>query len=234
MGNTAGDTWMREFEDAMRLADEIMSKIQEASDLARAGKDASRSVSSTRRSITRLNAKADRLDALLKEGPEKAGVSERELYRRQDMVVGIRYRAKSQAATLTQIGNSADRGALLPSSSQPAETDRTAGLENQGIVGLQKQIMKEQDDQLDELAQTVSSTHHIALAVNDELDLHTQLLDDIDRDLDSTRSRVKNVRDKLTRLSRQSSRSCSYICLFLTMIGIIIVLLVLMDVLKWV
>lgn len=58
--------------------------------------------------------------------------------------------------------------------------------------------------------------------------------DDIDRDLDSTRSRVKNVRDKLTRLSRQSGRSCSYVCLFLTMIGIIIVLLVLMDVLKWV
>lgn len=37
-------------------------------------------------------------------------------------------------------------------------------------------LCAEQDEQLDELAQTVSSTHHIALAVNDELDLHTQLL----------------------------------------------------------
>jgi SYP5 family syntaxin len=74
MGATVADTWMREFEDAMRLADEIMSKIQEASDLARAGEDASRTVSSTRRTITRLNAKADRLDTLLKEGPEKAGM----------------------------------------------------------------------------------------------------------------------------------------------------------------
>ena len=34
----------------------------------------------------------------------------------------------------------------------------------------------DQDEQLDDLARVVTNTRHIALAVNDELDLHARLL----------------------------------------------------------
>ena len=50
--------------------------------------------------------------------------------------------------------------------SQPAETVRTAELDNRGILQLQRNIMTEQDTELAELEKTVGSTRvrHCAIA----------------------------------------------------------------------
>lgn len=107
------------------------------------------------------------------------------------------------------------RESLMEGGIAPVETHRTQGLDNSGLVNLQRQIMKgklmthsfnghdavflllslelylvifvsagayiilrdaEQDEDLENLEKTVHSTKHIALAVNEELDLHTRLL----------------------------------------------------------
>jgi SYP5 family syntaxin len=83
------------------------------------------------------------------------------------------------------------RANLLEGGITPVETNRTQGLENSGLISLQRQIMREQDEDLESLESTVLSTKHIALAVNEELDLHTRLLDDMDKDADVTNNRLK-------------------------------------------
>ncbi|KAF3972863.1 hypothetical protein CMV_003674 [Castanea mollissima] len=54
---------------------------------------------------------------------------------------------------------------------------RTNGLNNHGLVGFQWQIMKEQDEDLEKLKETVTRTKHISLAVNEKLSLHTRILE---------------------------------------------------------
>ena len=60
--------------------------------------------------------------------------------------------------------------------SHSGETPATVDLDNAGILQLQRNMMMRQDDELDELSRVVSSTKHIGLAVNEELDLHARLL----------------------------------------------------------
>jgi hypothetical protein len=52
------------------LTNEIASRLEEIDELARAGSDASRTISSARRRLKRLYAIADKLDAALENGPE--------------------------------------------------------------------------------------------------------------------------------------------------------------------
>nr|POE61146.1 syntaxin-51 [Quercus suber] len=70
-----------------------------------------------------------------------------------------------------------NRDSLLgPNIKQGDIMNRTNGLNNHGLVGYQWQIMNEQDEDLEKLEETVTSTKHISLAVNEKLSLHTRLL----------------------------------------------------------
>ncbi|XP_054807810.1 syntaxin-51-like isoform X1 [Prosopis cineraria] len=65
--------------------------------------------------------------------------------------------------------------------------------DNQGVDGFQRQIIKEQDKDLEILEERVASTKHIVLAVNEELSLHTRLLDNLDEHVDTTNSHIRQV-----------------------------------------
>ncbi|KAL4607509.1 hypothetical protein ACB092_09G179800 [Castanea dentata] len=81
------------------------------------------------------------------------------------------------AATLN-VSSFNNRDSLLgPNIKQGDIMNRTNGLNNHGLVGFQWQIMKEQDEDLEKLKETVTSTKHISLAVNEKLSLHTRILE---------------------------------------------------------
>ncbi|KAG8046902.1 hypothetical protein GUJ93_ZPchr0008g11453 [Zizania palustris] len=102
------------------------------------------------------------------------------------------------------------------------DMSRVAGLDNQGIVGLQRQIMKEQDEGLEKLEETVLSTKHIALAVNEELTLHARLIDDLEDHVDVTNFRLQRVQKTLAVLNKRTKGGCSCMCLLLSVVAIVI------------
>lgn len=76
------------------------------------------------------------------------------------------------------------RDGLMGTGGRPRETEQTAELDNRQLLQVQGQLIHEQDNQLDELEQVVQSTKHIAVAVNEELNLQTRLLDGLEDDVD--------------------------------------------------
>lgn len=68
----ASDSWTKEFQEAARLADDIEGRIAEKNGLAPHSSEGTRIVSATRRKLTMLNTKLDRLESLLQSGPLKA------------------------------------------------------------------------------------------------------------------------------------------------------------------
>jgi SYP5 family syntaxin len=74
MAQSASDSWLKEFEEAMRLADDILARINERSMILASGADPSRLVSATRRKLTMLGTKLDRLESLLKNPPTKSNL----------------------------------------------------------------------------------------------------------------------------------------------------------------
>ncbi|KAH6764406.1 syntaxin of plants 51 [Perilla frutescens var. frutescens] len=216
-----GDSWLREYKEACRLSDDINNMISERSSLPASGPEAQRHSSAIRRKITILGTRLDSLQSLLAKLHGKQSLTEKEMNRRQDMVTNLSSKVTQMASTLN-MSNFANRDSLLGPEKKPADVmSRITGLDNQGVVGLQRQVMKEQDEGLEKLEETIISTKHIALAVNEELDLHTRLIDNLDEHVEVTDSRLQRVQKRLAILNKRTKGGCSCMCLLLSVLGIV-------------
>ncbi|KAK2431767.1 syntaxin [Trifolium repens] len=214
------DQWVKEYNEAMKLADDISSMVSEWSSNPASGPEIQRQSSAIRRKITILGTWLDSLQSLLSKLPAKPPLSEKEMNRRKDMLTNLRSKVNEMASKLN-MSNFANKDSLLGPEVKPDVMSRTVGLDNNGLVGFQRQIIKEQDESLESLEQTVISTKHIALAVNEELGLHTRLIDDLDQHVDVTDSRLRRVQKNLAVLNKRTKGSCSCFNMLLSVIGIV-------------
>ncbi|KAI9093449.1 hypothetical protein DFS34DRAFT_630753 [Phlyctochytrium arcticum] len=93
-------------------------------------------------------------------------------------------------------------------------------------VLLQQRIMDDQDSHLDELSATIERQKHIGLMINDELDLHVDLLEDTETRVDSTQQRLRGVGRRLERVmmnSTSSSRGTTVMCALFVILILVIV-----------
>ncbi|KAM0029477.1 putative target SNARE coiled-coil domain-containing protein [Helianthus debilis subsp. tardiflorus] len=229
---SSADPWTREYSEASKLADDITNMISERGSFG-TGPEAQRHSSAIRRKITILGTRLDSLQSLLTKLPAKQPLTEKEMNKRRDMLTNLRTKVTQMASTLN-MSNFANRDSLLGPDIKPADAmTRVSGLDNSGIVGLQRQIMREQDEGLDKLEETVISTKHIALAVNEELDLHTRLIDDLDEHVEVTDSRLKRVQKNLAILNKRTKGGCSCLCMLLSVIGIVVLVVALWLIIKY-
>ncbi|KAL2495865.1 syntaxin [Forsythia ovata] len=229
----SGDPWVREYNEAVKLADDITNMISERSSLPATGPESQRHSSAIRRKITILGTRLDGLQSLQSKLPTKQPLTEKEMNRRKDMVANLRSKVNQMASTLN-MSNFTNRDSLLGPEIKHADAmSRTNGLDNYGVVGLQRQIIKEQDEGLEKLEETVISTKHIALAVNEELDLHTRLIDNLDLHVDVTDSRLQRVQKRLAILNKRTKGGCSCLCLLLSVIGMVVLVAVIYMLIKY-
>ncbi|XP_071736589.1 syntaxin-52-like [Rutidosis leptorrhynchoides] len=229
---SSADPWTREYSEASKLADDITGMISDMSSVG-LGPEAQRHSSAIRRKITILGTRLDTLQSLLTKLPAKQPLTEKEMNRRRDTLNNLRTKVTQMANTLN-MSSFGNRDSLLgPDIKPPDAMSRIAGLDNSGIVGLQRQVMREQDEGLEKLEETVISTKHIALAVNEELDLHTRLIDDLDEHVDVTDSRLKRVQKNLAILNKRTKGGCSFLCLLLSVIGILVLVVALWMIIKY-
>ncbi|KAM0070734.1 putative target SNARE coiled-coil domain-containing protein [Helianthus debilis subsp. tardiflorus] len=228
----SADPWMREYNEASKLADDITGMISERSSFG-TGPEAQRHSSAIRRKITILGTRLDSLQSLLTKLPAKQPLTEKEMNRRRDMLANLRTKVTQMASALN-MSSFGNRDSLLGPDTKPADDmAQISGLDNAGIVGLQRQVMREQDEGLEKLEQTVISTKHIALAVNEELDLHTRLIDDLDEHVEVTDSRLKRVQKNLAILNKRAKSGCTCMCLLLSVVGIVGLVVALWLIIKY-
>ncbi|KAL0826185.1 hypothetical protein Bca101_049862 [Brassica carinata] len=231
--SSSSDTWMREYNEALKLSEDINGMMSERNSSALTGPDAQRRASAIRRKITILGTRLDSLQSLLVKVPGKQHVSEKEMNRRKDMVGNLRSKA-NQVASALNMSNFANRDSLLGPDTKPDDAiNRVSGMDNQGIVGFQRQIMREQDEGLEKLEETVMSTKHIALAVNEELTLQTRLIDDLDYHVDVTDSRLRRVQKSLVVMNKNMKGGCSCMSMLLSVLGIVGLALVIWLLVKY-
>lgn len=227
----AAQAWLRDLDEAKALEAEANAALGQRSSALAANDEqqAAKLASQARRRCNALRARLDALAAALR-SPRLAGAcTERELQRRADMVERMRARADALGGLIARPRNGGaggDRDALVGGSSSlssgPAEeTERTAGLDNQGLLAMQEQVMAEQDGQLDELSRIVGSTRHIALAVNEELDVHNTLLDDLDRDAEATQYTLKRAQRRLKNLMSKATSNWTLLLVIMLVIALI-------------
>jgi regulator of vacuolar morphogenesis len=71
------------------------------------------------------------------------------------------------------------------------ETAKTRELDNRGVLQLQQQLMREQDEDLDVIAAAVRRQKELALQINEELEVQKDLLTLLDEDVDRVGGKIK-------------------------------------------
>ncbi|KAL3132216.1 hypothetical protein ABBQ32_008806 [Trebouxia sp. C0010 RCD-2024] len=203
------DKWLGSYEEATTLANDALGSIQERNlKHANGGPEASRISAAVRRKLATLGTSLNKLADLL-ESPECSSVSEHEKNRRRDLITALRNRREQMQLSLKRDHSQQNRSALLQQSGQlssPArETDRTAELDNQGILQMQQDVMQEQDQNLTAMEQSVASTRHLALTINEELHVQERLLEDFEEEVDVSHNKLRAAQKRIKGVLKGSS-----------------------------
>ncbi|KAK1969590.1 SNARE domain-containing protein [Colletotrichum sublineola] len=114
----------------------------------------------------------------------------------------------------------------------PADTagyrDHAEGLDNQQLHAYHTQVMREQDDHLDRLGESIGRQRELSMQIGDELDSHVAMLDEVDEVVDRHQGRLDRARRSLGRVARDAGESKQMI----TIVVLIIILVLLIAVLK--
>ncbi|KAG0214496.1 hypothetical protein BGX28_001950 [Mortierella sp. GBA30] len=81
------------------------------------------------------------------------------------------------------------------------ETSQTRGLDNEGLLLLQQEQMKQQDEHIEQFTAILQRQKHIGLAIGQELDNQIQLLDELDRDVDRTTLKLGLANKKIGKIN---------------------------------
>lgn len=101
-------------------------------------------------------------------------------------------------------------------------------MSNQQIHAHHSDVMREQDDHLDRLGESIGRQHQLSIQIGDELDGHVALLDGMDSDVERHAGRLNTARGRLDRIRKKAGDNWS----MMTIIGLIIVLVILIAILK--
>ncbi|TAQ87045.1 hypothetical protein B7494_g4619 [Chlorociboria aeruginascens] len=81
------------------------------------------------------------------------------------------------------------------------ETDKTRELDNEGVVQLQKQMMQDQDLDVEELAKIVRRQREMGIAIHEELELQNEMLQRVDEDVDRLKGKVDVAKKRTKKIS---------------------------------
>ncbi|KAM3068678.1 hypothetical protein ACMFMG_010859 [Clarireedia jacksonii] len=113
----------------------------------------------------------------------------------------------SGSAAATQ----ADKSALFgPGVTKPSgrvlgapvpETNKTRELDNEGVLQLQKQMMRDQDLDVEELAKIVRRQREMGLAIQGELEIQNEMLKRVDEDADRVKGKMDIAKKRIAKIS---------------------------------
>ncbi|KAJ5514044.1 hypothetical protein N7463_003596 [Penicillium fimorum] len=81
------------------------------------------------------------------------------------------------------------------------ETERTRELDNDGVLQLQRQMMKSQDDNVDELRKIIIRQKELGTRINEELEVQNDLLRLADEEADILKSKMDIGRKRIGKIS---------------------------------
>lgn len=143
----------------------------------------------------------------------------------------VRFRDDPSQESLDEL-DEANRSSLFPqryTDDERSQTpDPTTDMTNQQIHAYHDQVIREQDDQLDTLSESIGRQRHLAMQVGDELEGQVALLDEVDRGVDRHISRLDGAKRRLKGVGEKAKANWG----MTTIIVLIVILVLLIVILK--
>ncbi|KAL8771598.1 MAG: hypothetical protein Q9209_003041 [Squamulea sp. 1 TL-2023] len=121
----------------------------------------------------------------------------------------------------------ANRAALLPYRDEPEPPDQRH-LDNQQIHEYHRNVMQQQDEQLDRLGDSIGRQRELSMQIGDELDEHVQMLDEVEGHVDRQQGKLDGARKRLGNFARKA-RDNKQLTIILILIMILIILILILK-----
>ena len=122
-----------------------------------------------------------------------------------------------------------NRSALFPYRDDPQEEDTIdpSDLDNQQVHAYHRDVLQQQDDQLDRLGESIGRQRDLSIQIGDELDDHIQMLDDVEDHVDRHEGRLQGAKRQLDHVYRRSRENwgCTSISILVLVLVILIIAL---------
>lgn len=108
-----------------------------------------------------------------------------------------------------------------PYTDDPDTVPDQSALSNQQIHAFHKQVLRDQDDQLDTLGQSIRRQRSLGIQMGDELDEQNELLEDVEAGVDRHTSTLDRAQTRLKGVARKARDNWSWVtigCLILILI----------------
>ncbi|KAH8815882.1 hypothetical protein F5884DRAFT_199296 [Xylogone sp. PMI_703] len=137
-----------------------------------------------------------------KDGLEKLALSlASKTHENNSPVDNIRGAAATQQDKNALFGASTSRPTRRVLGAPVQETNKTRELDNEGVLQLQKQMMADQDLDVEELAKVVRRQREMGIAIHDELELQKDMLTRVDGDVDRLKGKIGVAKKRVGKLS---------------------------------
>ncbi|KAK9477225.1 hypothetical protein V1514DRAFT_334559 [Lipomyces japonicus] len=206
----------------------------------------SRSLRSNEDTLIRLQKQFDRLLSLLQEGGADriisrvtANTSNGEIYKndayRSSRSLLLNNNSSSSSPrpkisktvrfseNLIDVQSNVDESDPLSESAYNARNSAT----NQEAFLQHQQIMRQQDESLDRLSESISRQRELSIQIGEELDSHVELLGEVDRLVDWGQHRLDGARKRLDKVSRKAKENGSLVTIIILIIVLFLLIILL-------
>jgi len=198
---------------------------------AHAGENVDQITMKLRRVLAGLSSDLQNLQSMIQKDLKADTIGQREADRRSDQLKGYITRLEHMNAQMREQASGSARSNLMGAGAGAQgegwagrggpESAATKDLDSGQILSLQQETMQRQDQGLDVLANSVLKQKDIGVQINNELEEHNRLLDDLDTHVDKTSTKIKRENKRITSLTEKSSNSCMLICIVFLVIVLV-------------
>lgn len=138
----------------------------------------------------------------------------------------VRFHDNPRASTPED--DTANRAALFPYRDEPEGPPDQSSLDNQQIHEYHKNVLREQDEHLDRLGDSIGRQRELSIQIGDELEDQIEILDDVDRHVDRHQTTLDGARKRLGVIGRKAKEN-TQLTIILILICVLIFLIILLK-----
>lgn len=100
-------------------------------------------------------------------------------------------------------------------------------MDNQQIHTYHKQVLQDQDEQLDTLGHSIGRQRMLGIQMGNELDEHNELLDDVERGVDRHSNTLGGAQKRLGHIARKSRENWNWITITILIVVLVLLIIIL-------
>eukprot|EP01051_Picozoa_sp_SAG22_P004313 SAG22_NODE_228_length_14619_cov_4.604132_1_plen_240_part_00 len=224
--------WDNKMKAAKQMAPEIKAEIKriKSSGATEAGAERAQQKSEIEMYLRQLNDDIAELDSKLEQPPlatsedytkRRTAIGE---MRKQCSDLEKMWRAKGNTRTKNELMGSSPRGGAGPvSRSDPVREDEsTIGLSNDGMLGMQQQVLRQQDQQFEDIHSGVRRVKLIGENIRDEGTLQDRLLDEVYDGQEAVQRKLQREQTNMEKIMKNGKNGGSMCIICLLIIALVI------------